>query len=413
MPGSTKKNQSISISQARRLALNAQLLDGKTKLPSGKKGIAQVIEKIGYVQIDTISVVERAHNHTLWTRRADYKGQMLHELQATDRQIFEYWGHAMSYLPMRDYRFYLPQMKKFCDPYSKWEKQRYEKYGHLMKPVLERIRKEGPLGSKDFAHATDKKGGTWWDWRPAKVALEMLFWRGDLMITERRNFHRVYDLTERVLPDGIDTTFPDDLEIGRFFVRRALNSYGVATQNEIREHIRAVDKEIIERYLNEMIESNEIVKISVGKNKSDYYALPESLEKLNNLKRASKKIHILSPFDNLIIQRERTKQLFDFDYTIECYVPAAKRKFGYFILPILWGDKFVGRMDAKAERKKKVFIIRKLYFENGYEDYDKLLSVLGKKLNEFAGFNGCEKIKVEEVHPAEPFKNMLKLYLSN
>ncbi|MEE9443360.1 MAG: crosslink repair DNA glycosylase YcaQ family protein [candidate division Zixibacteria bacterium] len=393
------------------MALNAQLLDGKTKFPAGKEGIARVIEKIGYVQIDTISVVERAHHHTLWTRRGDYNGQMLHELQAKDRWIFEYWGHAMSYLPMSDYRYYLPRMKKFCDPYSKWEKMRYQKYGHLMKPVLERINKEGPLGSKDFAQAADKKRGTWWDWRPAKVALEMLFWRGELMITERRNFHRVYDLTERVLPDTVDTSFPNDDEVGRFFVRRALQSYGIATDKEIREHIHSVDKETIENSLKAMIDSKEVVQISIGKSNKKYYALPESLEKLNYLKRTSKKIHILSPFDNLIIQRERTKGLFEFDYTLECYVPAAKRKYGYFVLPILWSDRFVGRIDAKAERKKKVLLIRKLYFEDSFDEYDKLLPALVKKLNDFARFNGCDEIEIEKIIPTiikSAIKNALK-----
>ncbi|MFH1701376.1 MAG: crosslink repair DNA glycosylase YcaQ family protein [Candidatus Zixiibacteriota bacterium] len=401
MPGSNIKNPAISIPQARRLAINAQLLDGKSKVPAGKEGIARTIETIGYVQIDTISVVERAHRHTLWSRHQDFNGRVLHELQANDRRIFEYWGHAMSYLPMSDYRYYLPRMKKFCDPYSKWEKTRYEKYGHLMKPVLERIRKEGPLGSKDFAQISDKKSGTWWDWRPAKVALEMLFWCGELMITARHNFHRVYDLTERVLPDSIDKTFPDNEEVGRFFIRRALKSYGVAKEREIREHIRAADNEAIENSLNAMIESKEIIKVLVGKNNGDYYTLPESLEKLNNLKRTPKKIHILSPFDNLIIQRERTKKLFDFDYTIECYVPAAKRKYGYFVLPILWGDKFVGRMDAKAERKKKVLVIRRLHFEDGSKKHDSLLPALGKKLHEFARFNRCERIEAEGVIPSK------------
>lgn len=157
------------------IALNRQLFDRRIKFPKGNEGVAQAIEHLGYVQIDTISVIERAHNHTLWTRRPDYEPNMLHELLAKDRRIFEYWGHAASYLPMCDFRFYLPQMKRYEEPHSKWEKDRVEKYGHMMKPVLGRIRNEGALGSKDFEASVGTKTGNWWDWRPTKVALEMLF----------------------------------------------------------------------------------------------------------------------------------------------------------------------------------------------------------------------------------------------
>ena len=194
------KETRISPEIARKIALKAQLLDGSMKFPKGKEGVAQAIEKLGYVQIDTINIIERAHNHTLWTRRPDYKPEMLHELQSRDRRVFEYWGHAASYLPTTDYRYYIPMMRSFADPKSKWVQGRFKKYGHLMKPILERIRKEGALSSRNFETLTDKSRGTWWDWRPSKVALELLFWKGDLMITERRNFQRVYDLTERVLP---------------------------------------------------------------------------------------------------------------------------------------------------------------------------------------------------------------------
>ena len=152
----------ISQRLARRIAINAQLLDGRAKLPKGKEGVARAIEHLGYIQIDTIAVIERAHNHTLWTRRPDYKPEMLDSLLSRDRLLFEYWGHAASYLPIGDYRFYIPRMRYFLDPHNKWEKQRLEKFGHMMKPVLERIRKEGPLGSKDFTPPKDSKKGTWW-----------------------------------------------------------------------------------------------------------------------------------------------------------------------------------------------------------------------------------------------------------
>ncbi|MBL7128236.1 MAG: YcaQ family DNA glycosylase [Ignavibacteria bacterium] len=403
----------ISPEIARSIALKAQLLDGGTKLPKGKEGVVQTIENLGYVQIDTINIIERAHNHTLWTRRPDYKPEMLHELQSKDRRVFEYWGHAASYLPTTDYRYYIPMMRSFADPKSKWVQGRLKKFGHLMDPILERIRNEGALASRDFETLTDKSRGTWWDWRPAKVALELLFWKGELMITERRNFQRVYDLTERVLPAHTDTNIPGDDKMGRFFVSRALSAYGVATEKEICNHIHAAGKKIIINAIQDFIDSGEVMPVKiVGDDKSDYYAFSEVMEKSIRVKRKNSALHLLSPFDNLIIQRDRIKRLFDFDYALECYVPKGKRKLGYFVLPILWGDKFVGRLDSKADRKKKVLAIKSLGFEKGFKDFEKLLPPLTDKLKDFARFNKCESIELEKVLPVK-VKSELKRQLNS
>ena len=392
---------SISRALARRLALEAQLLDGSGALPAGKEGVAGAIEALGYVQIDTISVVERAHHQTLWTRRPDYDPSMLHELHAVDRRIFEYWAHAASYIPMSDYRFYLPRMREFVDPQSRWNKERVRRCGHLMEPVLQRIRAEGPLSSKDFEAPPDTTRGAWWDWRPAKVALELLFWRGDLMIAERRSFQRVYDLTERVLPSGVDTTMPDAGELGRFLVRRALMAYGVAQARAIADHIRGGSRELIGDAIAEMVEASVVVPVTLeGDDDAEFFALAGSLEAAAEPDPTPARVHFLSPFDNLIIQRDRLARLFDFAYTLECYLPATKRQHGYFVFPILWGDRFVGRMDPKAERKKKTLVIRSLRFEAGFEEFDWFLPQFAAKLAEFARFNGCRRITVEEIEPA-------------
>jgi len=387
----------ISLKQARRIALNSQLFDKRIKFKKGKEGIAQTIEHLGYVQIDTISVIERAHNHTLWTRISNYNAQMLHELLSENRRVFEYWGHAASYLPMCDYRFYLPQMKRYEDPHSKWEKDRLEKYGHMMKPVLERIRNEGALGSKDFEAPVGTKAGNWWDWRPTKVALEMLFWRGELMVTRRHNFHKIYDLTERVLPDNVDTRFPDNDELGQFFVKRALQAYGIAQEREMINHINAVQKKVVQKSLKDLIEAGEVILVSVRGNDKQQYALSDGFEQLTKLRKTKAEVHILSPFDNLIIQRKRIEQLFGFEYALECYVPAAKRVHGYFVLPIMWGEQFVGRLDAKADRKKKCLIIKKLEFEPKFNDFEHFLPFFVQKLKNFASFNGCDSMKIEQV----------------
>ena len=269
--------------------------------------------------------------------------------------------------------------------------------GRLMKEVLKRIREEGPLGSADFSDPEGKRG-PWWGWKPAKGALEMLFNTGELMISERRNFQRVYDLTERVLPQGIDTTEPDEDELGRFIVRRALGQYGFAPINEIWWWRRRA--KIVAGAVDDLLAAGEVIPVEVeGQNDETTYALAESLKAISGRRRTKARVHILSPFDSLVIRRRRLKALFDFDYTIECYVPAPKRRYGYFCLPVLWGERFVGRLDAKADRKAKTLIVRKLIFEPNFGDYDALLPALAEKLNAFAAFNGCERIAVEQTQP--------------
>jgi len=417
------KKTKISSRQARRIVLSAQLLDGAAKLTKGKEGAAQTIEKLGYVQIDTIAVIERAHHHTLWSRRADYTPQILHELQAKDRRVFEYWGHAMSYLPMSDYRFFLPKMRNFENPKSSWAKKGLEKCGHLLKPVLERIRKEGPLSSKDFKPPPGTKRGNWWDWKPAKIALEMLFWRGDLMVTERRNFQKVYDLTERVLPGHVDTSIPGEDETGQFLVQRALSANGILQEKEILSFlqpnagrdsdIRFANNNIILNSLHSLIGTDQVIPLKIaGENDADYYALSEIFKKSTKSGKRQSRVFILSPFDNLMIHRKRIKNLFGFNYSLECYVPASKRKFGYFTLSILWGENFAGRLDSKADRKKKTFIVRKLAFESTLKNLDVFLPAFAKKLADLARFNRCDRIQLMKVTPSK-IKANLKCLLSD
>lgn len=392
----------LSKQQARKIAIHCQFFNGFQDMPKGKEGIAKTIEQLGYVQIDTIAVVERAHHHTLWTRRLDYNAEMLHELQSSDRRIFEYWGHAASYLPMSDYRFYIPFMHSQRNPSSKWIKMRLEKHGHLMQPVLERIKKDGPLSSKDFEPPPGKKKTGWWDWKPAKVALELLFWRGEVMVSERNNFQKKYDLPERVLPDDVNMKIPDQNELGEFFIKRALTAYGIARNKDINEHINAVDKSVINKALKNMIENGAIERITIEDNKRfEYYVLTSMTDQLQNLKSIAEQVFILSPFDNFIILRDRIESLFDFQYSLECYLPPQKRNYGYFTLPILWGDELVGRFDPKADRKKKLFTVRNLVFEPNVKLDDKFLAAFSNKLRDFADFNQCDEIEIGEVSPVD------------
>ena len=400
----------ISKETARRLAIHCQLLGSDTDLPAGKEGVARVIETLGYMQIDTISVVARAHDHGLWARRPDYAPAMLAELLCQDRRVYEYWGHAASYLPMSDFRYTLPLKEKFRrPPVLKWEKERLAKCGHMLGPVLERIREEGPLRSQDFDPPPGERRGTWWDWKPAKTALELLFWRGELMISERRGFQRVYDLPERVLPASVDTRMPNDSELGRFLVQRALQAHGFATAREIHDHLRSTNMQVINATLAEMVETGEVVPLEVeSMEKARQYALPDVVNKADTIGPATDKVSLLSPFDNLIIQRQRTQQLFDYNYRLECYVPAQKRRHGYFVFSILYADELVGRFDPKADRKASILYVRRQLFEPGFEVSDHFLALLAGKLREYAAMNGCDLVVLEEVRTKNVVRRLRK-----
>lgn len=391
---------SISLKEASALALKSQFLDEGGGF-TGKDGACAVIEELGYIQIDTISVIERAHHHTLWSRVKGYEPEMLNEL-LIERKVFEYWGHAASCLPMKDYRFYLPKKREFGDPHGKWEKDRLAKFGHLMEPALKRIQAEGPLGSKDFELPEGKKKGeNWWDWHEMKAALELLYWKGELMVSERKNFHKIYDLTERVLPDGVNTEYPSEDELGRFIVIRALQAHGVASEKEIVGHIHAAGKKIIAEAIKNLLEEGTLAEVSIENLDGKlFYASTDDLETAEEIE-IKKTVHILSPFDNLVIQRERLRNLFGFDYVLECYVPPKKRIHGYFVLPVLWSGRVVARMDAKADRKPKTLIIRSLLFEPGFKISGIFKKVFEKKLIDFAKFNKCDRIVFEKVSPAK------------
>jgi len=384
----------ISLATARQLALRAHGLDGGWTLPPGKESAAQIVERLGYVQIDTIHIIQRAHHHTLWTRFPQYAPGMLDDLLANDRRVFEWWTHAMSYIPMRDYRFYAPRMGR----QALWGRQRkwHDAHTDVIAHVKERIQAEGPLGAADFKHPKNTTNG-WWDWKPAKQALEILATMGELMVTHRRNFQRIFDLTERVLPPDVDTTPPTEEELQRFIVRFALNTGGVLRTNEVQWSRRKADPAALQA----MVEAGEVTAFEVeGLNGEPCYALTDVFEAVAQSPNGEPHLHILSPFDNLIIDRRWVKAFFEgFDYTIECYLPAAKRKYGYFVLPILWGDRLVARMDSKADRKPKTFIIKRLLFEPDFDAYDAVLPALVEKLRAFAAFNGCDNFTIEEVQP--------------
>jgi uncharacterized protein YcaQ len=284
-------------------------------------------------------------------------------------------------------------MKNF--PNSKWEKKLLSQHGNILDSVIKRIKKEGPLKSSDFKHK--KKTGTWWDWKPTKRALEILFWRGDLMISGRDKFQKLYDLTERVLPAWVDTTQVSQEERADYLIKKALDNLGIASFGDIYNYMWDHDKHIVRNRLDLAIKDKEVTKICIPEIPNEtFYAnrtlLEDKLDNKNNTNANEENVTILSPFDNFTINRERMRVLFDFNYAIECYTPKNKRKYGYFCHPILWNNQLVGRVDLKADRKSKTLLSRGIFLEKNFKANMKFEKAFAESLEKFAKFNNCSKV---------------------
>ena len=382
----------ISIPEARRLGLHRQGLLKAAPFGRGKNAVARVIKQLGYVQIDTISVLDRAHHHVLKTRVPNYTEQMLEALVRRDKRVFEYWSHAAAYLPLDEYRFYLPMMEGFR------RSREAELDARLAAEVIERIQSEGPLQSKDFKPPDGHSSGGWWEWKPAKQTLEHLFLSGRLMIAHREGFQKVFDLTENVLPGDVDTTTPSPEEWYRFLVQRVVRGYGIATAGNITTACRTVGQFVKQPLragllaaIKHLLAEGLLEPLRSGG--QTWYTLPGALDELP-ARLPPKEIRFLSPFDHAVIDRKRTSDLFGFEYQIECYVPEAKRRYGYYCLPILWGDQLIGRMDAKAVRATGTFEVRGLFLEPQVKLDERLQAALSGGIRGLAESNGCDVVEV-------------------
>ncbi|REC63957.1 winged helix-turn-helix domain-containing protein [Chryseobacterium pennae] len=374
------------------ITLERQGLIQTTPFGTGKEAVLTTLERLAYLQIDTLSVIERAHHHTLWTRIPDFKTHYLDEL-VEERKIFEYWFHAASYLPIQDFRYALPQMLHVKQSDSHY----YNADKKVMKYVIDTIRAEGPKMARDFESKKNKEG-SWWNWKPAKLALERLFMQGDLMISGRSGMQKTYDLAERILPSSINTTPPTPLELAEYLVKTTLHAYGFTTLKQI-THLRKGDtlKKNVNLVLQSLLEKGEIQKLSI-EGLSSVFIQSDLLERSDNI--AVSGIRLLSPFDNSIIHRDRVKQIFDFDFRLECYVPKEKRQYGYFCLPILFGNTFIGRVDCKAHRKDKKLELISLHIENTDLAPELWIPSFADAVKRFASFNGCESLQLTQVSPS-------------
>jgi len=369
-------------SKLRRVALERQGLLKSNPFGRGKQATLRAIEQLGYVQIDTISVVARAHHHVLWSRVDNYRPEFLDRL-VRERKLFEYWSHAAAWMPMSDYRFALPRMAKLNGERN-WFENCDIKLHH---EILKRIEIEGPMRARDFTDPHHRSNG-WWQWKPAKQALEQLFMQGELMVSSREGFQKVYDLPERVLPDWVDTRQPDLDTYAAYLIDSNLRAHGFASLVSM-TYLRKGQqlRTAVRQQLDARIEDESLTTVALA-NGAQLFIDPELLA--SRAPRSSAQVRILSPFDNAVIQRQRGRELFEFDYQIECYLPASKRQFGYFCLPIMYRDRLVGRVDCKAHRAAGKLEIKSLHIE--YRVDDAFSAAFKREILSFAAFNGCDQI---------------------
>jgi uncharacterized protein len=349
------KSVSLSKTQARQIWLRAQRLDARAPFGEGPAATAAAVEHLGYVQIDTINVIERSHHHILWSRIPGYRRADLRQAQSVDKSVFEYWTHALSYVPTRDLRFFIPAMKRHKREGHKWLAS--VKPADLRK-VMRLIRQGGALTIRDIDDdvLVDKEH-LWASRKPSKRALQLAFYTGELTISERNGMLKTYDLMTRHFgwerpPKGASAP-----ETTAYLIDRGLRAQGVVSLDSIC-HLDAPSKAQVRRLIEARARRGELVPVALeGAGKQEHWAEPATLEAGGDV--ASELVHILSPFDPLIIQRKRTHLFFDYEHRFEAYVPREKRVFGYFALPVLAGDNIVAALDLKTDRKDRKLLLQK------------------------------------------------------
>lgn len=389
----------------RQMLLAVQGLSKPPARPAEKQDVLDTIHRMGVLQIDTIHVVARSPYFVLWSRLGTYDPNWL-DVHLAEGNLFEYWGHAASFIPIEDYPLYRHRMDRFNQRYygPDW----MERHQTAIETVLQKLRVDGPVRSADFERTDGQKGG-WWNWKEEKQVLEYLHTTGELMIARREKFQRVYDLRERVLPGWNSTSEIPIEEAQDQFAERAVRHLGIAPARWVHDYYR-IPKLGIAKRMERLEEQGRVERIAVEGWKEPGYIHPENLSLLEwavSGELESTVTTLLSPFDPIVWDRERARNLFNFDYTIECYTPEAKRIYGYFTLPILHEGALVGRVDAKAYRKEGIFAVRAIHLEPAIPPSAYLAEAVAGAVLRCADWHGTPQISVERTAP-ETFKPMLE-----
>ncbi len=397
------------VTALRAVALAAQNLhhSNESEPKATFDSIYQVVDQSGCVQIDTLHMVRRSHYLVPWSRMGTYNPDDFDDLLfGENRRLFEGWEHAASIIPLNEYRYQMPRQRNMREEptsgHNRWLSELVQK--DIVPQVLERIRKEGAIKVSNF-ESDGHKGGTWWNWRPAKVALEYLYSRGELMIAGRDKFQRKYDLSERVLPKWVDTSEPTAEECDQFWIERGAKALGICTVRQAGDYTwMKVTK--ARPPFDKLLKEGVLLPIKGRLADGQTADLVIHRDNLLLLERAAdgelkpERTTFLSPFDNLFWASQRDEMLWGFHKSLEAYLPAAKRKYGYFCLPILHKDRLVGRFDPKLERKSGTLILRSIYLEPGVKLGGRLIRDIANCMRDFMKFHEAKDLVIERSEPA-------------
>ena len=367
----------------------------------------ELVKSLLYVQIDTLHMVHRAHYVTLWSRAGAYDPADFDHLiyDPDNRQLFEYWGHAASIIPLENYRYCTPPMQQFRQsPSHRWEQWMSQPVNRqVYEMVLARIEEEGAKRTADYEHKKGE-GGTWWNWKPAKSALEYYYDCGILMISDRVNFQRIYDMRERVLPDWVDTSPVDPDAARRYCLEQAARALGVFEARNLTYYAymratpaRSLVKNLKEEGLLVEIRGESMDGIKTWLVHSDNLPL---LQRAADIDIQAQRTTFLSPFDSLFWAGDRDQKLWGFKQLLECYKPADQRIYGYFSLPILHKDRLVGRFDPRLDRKSGVMYLNALYLEPEVAPDDELLADIVPVMRDFLSWHDAISLEIEKSEPA-------------
>lgn len=390
----------LSARAARALSLAVQGLERRPRRKARKAEVLAAIRRMGALQIDTIHVVARSPYLVLWSRLGPYEPRWLDELLAAG-EIFEYWAHEACFLPIEDYPLYRCRMLDLTGMGWKYSHAWVETHREAVDQVLAHVREHGAVRSADFER-TDGRPGTWWGWKTEKRALETLFTAGELMVARRHHFQRVYDLRERVFPGWDDARLPPHDDVDRTLALRAVRALGIATARWVADYFRTAKRETA-ALVALLAEQGALLPAEVEGWKELAYV---HLDHLDLAQRAADGglrptlTTLLSPFDPIVWDRARAHTVFGFDYRLECYTPAPKRRYGYFVLPILRRGALVGRLDAKAHRRDGIFEVRALYLEAGVRVTDRLVADIAGAIRGCAAWHGTPEVVVRHTEPA-------------
>jgi uncharacterized protein len=389
----------ISNREARRLWLNLQ---GLAEAPVGNRAPLEIIKALGFVQLDSINNVTRAHHHVLWSRNQNYREPMLEHLLANERKIFEHFTHDASVLPMECYPMWSRQFARLEARVSQYESYRKARLNGEHDAIKKRIEAEGPLSSYAFGSKITGKREMWGR-PPHKHALDHLWSAGELATSHRSNFIKFYDLRERVIPpQHLAENLADSDQID-WLCRSALDRLGFATPGEVQRFWAATSAAEVKSWFVGVSNQLEVVEIETAAGDWVKCFAPSNVEELlNAVTTPTSRLRIINPFDPVARDRDRLLRLFGFDYRIEIFVPPAKRKWGYYVYPLLEGDRFVGRIELKADRKKAVLEVKQLWAEVGVRWTGAREEKLAAELAGLAGLVDAQTIDWKCPQRAEP-----------